>query len=67
VAFAGFLYRITGMVWGAAPHGIAQGERWSVGHIPIILLGAVLAAFCWALPPPLRGLFETASALLLNR
>ena len=67
VAFAGFLYRITGMVWGAAPNGIAQGERWSVGHIPIILLGVVLAGFCWALPLPLRQLFETASALLLNR
>lgn len=67
VAFAGFLYRITGMVWGAPPKDIVQGERWSVGHIPIVLLGAVLVGFCWALPTPLRQLFETASTLLLGR
>ena len=64
VAFAGFLYRITGMVWGAAPKGVVHGERWSVGHIPIILLGAVLVGFCLALPASLRQLFETASTLL---
>ena len=67
VAFAGFLYRITSMVWGEAPRDVAQGEQWSVGHIPIILLGAVLVGFCWALPPPIRQLFETASTLLLSR
>ena len=64
VAFAGFLYRITGMVWGAAPKDVVHGERWSVGHIPIILLGAVLVGFCLALPASLRQLFETASTLL---
>ncbi len=67
VAFAGFLYRITGMIWGTAPKDILRGERWSVGHIPIILLGAVLVGFCWALPPPLRQLFENASTMLLSR
>ncbi len=67
VAFAGFLYRITGMVWGTAPKEIAQGERWSAGHIALILLATVLAGFCWVLPPPLRQLFETASTLLLSR
>ena len=67
VAFSGFLYRVTGMVWGTAPKGIDRGERWSVGHLPIVLLGIVLAGFCWALPPPLRQLFETASTLLAGR
>jgi hydrogenase-4 component F len=67
VAFSGFLYRITGMVWGTAPQNIDRGERWSVGHLPIVLLGLVLAGFCWALPPPLRQLFETASTLLGSR
>jgi len=67
VAFAGFLYRITGMVWGPAPNDVAHGERWSMGHIPIILLGAVLAGFCFALPASLRRLIEMASTLLLSR
>lgn len=66
VAFAGFLYRITGMVWGPASKDIVWGERWSVGHLPIVLLGAVLAAFCWILPPPLQQLFESASTLLMR-
>jgi hydrogenase-4 component F len=65
VAFAGFLYRITGMVWGAAPKDVSQGEQWSVGHIPIILLGALLVGFCWVLPTPLHRLLETASTIIL--
>ena len=64
VAFAGFLYRITGMVWGPAPKDIVHGEQWSVGHIPIMLLGIVLVAFSLALPASLRQLFEAASTLL---
>jgi hydrogenase-4 component F len=67
VAFAGFLYRITAMVWGTAPKEVVHGERWSVGHIPIILLGAALVGFSFALPPSLRQFFEMASALLLSR
>jgi hydrogenase-4 component F len=67
VAFGGLLYRITGMVWGVASQDIVQGEQWSVGHVPLILLGAVLVGFCWALPPPLQQLFEAASTLLVNR
>lgn len=64
VAFAGLLARITGMVWGEAPKDVPQGEQWSVGHIPIILLGLVLLGFCWTLPAPLRQLLATASAML---
>lgn len=67
IAFGGLLYRITGMVWGEAPQGIVQGEPWSVGHVPIILLGALLVGFCWVLPPPLKQLFEAAATLLVNR
>jgi hydrogenase-4 component F len=66
VAFGGLLYRITGMVWDEAPKDIVQGEQWSVGHVPLILLGAVLVGFCWALPPPLQQLFEAAATLLVN-
>jgi hydrogenase-4 component F len=67
VAFAGFLYRITGMVWGPAPKDVVPGERWSVGHVPIILLGTMLAGFGLALPASLRHFVEMASALLLSR
>ncbi|MGZ9204831.1 MAG: proton-conducting transporter transmembrane domain-containing protein, partial [Nitrospira sp.] len=66
VAFGGLLYRITSMVWGVAPKDIIQGEQWSVGHVPIILLGAVLVGLCWALPPPLQQLFEAAANLLIS-
>ena len=67
VAFAGFLYRITGMVWGAAPREVAQGEPWSAGHMALILLAALLVGFCWVLPLPLQRLLETASAMLITR
>jgi len=52
------------MVWGPAPMDIVHGEQWSVGHIPIMLLGIVLVAFSLALPASLRQLFEAASTLL---
>lgn len=66
VAFAGFLYRITGMVWGAAPASIAKGERWSSGHVSLILLSAVLVTLCWTLPLFLQHLLEAAAAMLIN-
>jgi len=67
VAFAGFLYRITGMVWGIAPTSIMQGEPWSAGHIALILLSLVLVGLCWVLPLPLQQLLESASAMLIHR
>ncbi|MEC4890269.1 MAG: hydrogenase 4 subunit F [Nitrospira sp.] len=67
VAFAGLLFRITGMVWGTAPQGVVQGEPWSAGHLALILLAAVLVGFCWVLPLPLHQLLETASAMLVAR
>jgi hydrogenase-4 component F len=66
VGFGGLLYRITGMVWGSAPKDIVHGERWSAGHIPIILLGGALVGFCLALPDFMRQMFEAASALLTH-
>ena len=67
VAFAGFLYRLTSMVWGTTPQGVAEGESWSAGHLALILLAAVLVGFCWVLPLPLHQLLETASAMLVTR
>lgn len=67
VAFAGFLYRITGMVWGVAPPAIVRGEPWSAGHLSLILLSVLLVGLCLALPLPLSQLLETASAMLTTR
>ncbi|MDF0644181.1 MAG: hydrogenase 4 subunit F [Nitrospira sp.] len=67
VAFAGFLYRITGMVWGPAPQTVVQGEPWSAGHLSLLFLSLLLAGLGWVLPPPLHQLLETASTLLVGR
>ncbi len=64
VAFAGFLYRITSMVWGTAPREVVRGEPWSAGQASLVLLALLLTALCWVLPPPLRQLLEAASAML---
>jgi hydrogenase-4 component F len=67
VAFASVLIRVTGMVWGQAPDTLAEGEGWSTGHLSLVLLGALLVLFCWALPGPLGRLLEAATALLIQR
>ncbi|MGE3151144.1 MAG: proton-conducting transporter membrane subunit [Nitrospiraceae bacterium] len=66
VAFGGLLFRVTGMVWGTPAKEIARGEGWSVGHIPIIVLGAVLIWFCMTLPDPFRHLLDGAVKILLS-
>lgn len=40
VLFGGFTYRLTSMVWGTPPEGVRAGERWDVGHVPLIVTGA---------------------------
>ena len=65
LAFSGLLYRITGMVWGTPPEGIVRGERWTLGHLPIIVLAAALVGFGFFLPQFLRQLLEQATKILL--
>jgi hydrogenase-4 component F len=65
LAFSGLLYRITGMVWGTPPEGIVRGERWTLGHLPIIVLAAALVGFGFFLPQSLRQLLEQATKILL--
>jgi hydrogenase-4 component F len=67
VAFAGFLYRITSMVWGSAPREIARGECWTIGQVSLIVLSVLLVTLCWVLPPPLRQLLDQASSMLDSR
>jgi hydrogenase-4 component F len=66
VAFAGFLYRITGMVWGGAPPKMTMGEPWSAGHLSLILLSLLLLLLCWTLPLPLQQLLDRAAAMLVH-
>ncbi|HSE59321.1 MAG TPA: proton-conducting transporter membrane subunit [Nitrospiraceae bacterium] len=66
VAFAGFLYRITGMIWGGAPLRMTVGESWSAGHLSLILLSLLLLGLCWALPLPLQQLLDSAAAMLVH-
>ncbi len=66
VAFAGFLYRITGMTWGGAPPRMTVGEPWSAGHLSLILLSLLLLGLCWALPMPLQQLLDRAAAMLVH-
>lgn len=65
--FGGFTYRLASMVWGTPPDGVQPGERWDVGHVPLIVTGAALVGFGLALPEPLRGLMDRAVNVLLTR
>lgn len=65
--FGGFTYRVASMVWGPAPAGVRCGERWDVGHVPLIVTGAALVGFGLALPEPVRGLMDRAVNVLLAR
>lgn len=67
VAFAGFLYRITSMMWGEAPGSLKQGEAWSAGHGSLLFLSILLVGLCWTLPGPLRQLLDTAAAIVIHR
>ncbi len=65
LAFAGLMYRMTGMVWGTPPEGIISGETWTLGHLPIILLAVALVGFGFFLPQPIQQLLEQATNILL--
>lgn len=65
--FGGFTYRLASMVWRNPPDGVQSGERWDVGHVPLIVTGAALVGFGLALPEPVRGLMDRAVNVLLAR
>ncbi|WP_413933623.1 hydrogenase 4 subunit F [Nitrospira sp. BLG_1] len=65
LSFGGLLYRITGMVWGTPSEGIVCGERWTLGHLPIILLTVALIGFSVFLPQPIKELLEQATSILV--
>jgi formate hydrogenlyase subunit 3/multisubunit Na+/H+ antiporter MnhD subunit len=65
--FGGFTYRVVSMVWGTAPQGLRSGERWNVGHIPLVVTGLALVGLGCAIPEPVKGLMDQAVAMLLRR
>jgi hydrogenase-4 component F len=65
--FGGFTYRLAAMVWGAAPDGIKRGEKWDVGHVPLIGIGLALVVLGAVLPEPIKTLLDHAVNVLLMR
>jgi hydrogenase-4 component F len=53
------------MVWGTPSEGIVRGERWTLGHLPIILLTVALIGFSMFLPQPIKELLEQATSILV--
>jgi hydrogenase-4 component F len=65
--FGGFTYRLTAMVWGTPPDGVKRGERWDIGHVPLIVTGLALVGLGVALPDPMRALMDRAVTILMVR
>lgn len=67
VLFGGFTYRLGTMVWGTPPEGVKRGEKWDLGHLPLIVATVALIVLGIALPPPLRSLLHQAVTVLAGR
>ncbi|MCC2640698.1 MAG: hyfF [Nitrospira sp.] len=67
VLLGGFMYRIGAMVWGTPPAGIAQGEPWAVGHVPMMVMIAALIVLGFGLPEPIHTLLIRAVNVVLVR
>jgi len=67
IAFGGFMYRIGAMVWGEAPDGSIQPERWTPGYVSLIAMIAALIGLGFALPGPLKLLLNQAVKGVLAR
>ena len=67
MSFGGFLYRIGTMVWGIPAEGQAKGERWTLGHVPLVALVVALVGCGFFLPEPLKLLLDRAVNVVLMR
>jgi hydrogenase-4 component F len=65
--FGGFTYRLASMLWGAAPVGVTRGERWDIGHVPLIVTGLALVVLGLMLPTPIKLLLDHAVGVLIAR
>ncbi len=67
VLFGGFAYRISAMVWGVPPEHTSKGERWTLGHVPLIAMIAALIGLGLMLPEPLQFLLNQAAEVVSGR
>ncbi|WHZ23987.1 MAG: Hydrogenase-4 component F [Nitrospira sp.] len=67
VLFGGFMYRIGMMVWGTPPPGSLQGESWTVGHVPVMVIVGALIGLGFMLPEPIRILLTRAVNVIVVR
>ncbi|MDL1890853.1 hypothetical protein FBQ96_15000, partial [Nitrospirales bacterium NOB] len=67
VLFGGFMSRIGAMVWGIPPARLTQGEPWTVGHVPVVIMVAALLGLGFVLPGPIQALLSGAVQVVLLR
>ncbi|HNP31207.1 MAG TPA: hypothetical protein PKK23_19330, partial [Nitrospirales bacterium] len=65
--FGGFIYRLTGMVWGTPPTGIKQGEAWHIGQLPLAFSVFALVWMGFYLPPQVETLLQRATDVVIGR
>ena len=59
--------RIGAMVWGTPQDGITRGERWTVGHVPVLAMIAALVGLSVMIPESLRTLVTRAVHVIVVR
>ncbi len=67
VLFGGMMSKIGAMVWGSPREGVARGESWTVGHVPLLVMMAALLGLGFALPEPIRTLLTRAVTVIVPR
>ncbi|MGZ9275466.1 MAG: hypothetical protein ACXW34_12070, partial [Nitrospira sp.] len=67
VLFGGFMFRVGAMVWGIPSAGIAQGESWTVGHVPLMIIIVALLGLGFVLPEPIQTLLTRAVNVIVVR
>lgn len=67
VLFGGFMFRVGAMVWGTPPAGIAHGESWTAGHVPLMIMIVALVALGFVLPEPIQTLLTRAVNVIVVR
>jgi hydrogenase-4 component F len=67
VLFGGFMFRVGAMVWGTPPAGVAQGESWTAGHVPLMIMIVALLGLGFVLPDPIQTLLTRAVNVIVVR
>ena len=62
-----YVSRSGAMVWGAPSAGIPQGEPWTVGHVPLMIIIVALLGLGFILPEPIQTLLTRAVNVIVVR